>query len=524
LFAAFEASLEELHTIVFRFAELKKYDVTRHALNKIKELISQYLIARNRSLRVPGSSMALFYPSENRFDGVLSRQLERLKAHADRGIGYSDQELVKEVVTVLADICKISLNIQSFFAERGENPVTGFISAYLWGAIQNAATRRLDDVALEGADHVRDLCKESINRQFYLDARMLTDRLEQLATISIASRNDVVLQGAVRALSDCLLHNSIVGYPGSHITQHLLEHLVRIVKWRLDSPLGLDMNKVSYSIGPFISPTESSSLAQISANLANGISQLSSTQEWNRVGQLRSSYKSLHDDLWRHLADMGLESVKKNSFLMHFINSSAEEIIRIHFWLLQTTDLSKIEPIDMKSAQEQYSRDSFREKIQEFVSWQITGVYSRIIPAMFEYNQLNYLDETIELQCTLAFWCINFEMTGVAIDVSKRIMKACQRLTDPYRSARTSTHVAHIGIYALATGANEVFDSAKRQYQELRTTFRENYPDLRFVGDFESVERELIEERPQFAFSSHDQTFYSVVTPAHIRAFFKLIN
>jgi hypothetical protein len=516
--------LDELHTIVVRFAELKKYDVTRHALSEITQLISQYLIVRDRSLRVPGSSMALFFPSENRFDGVLTRQLERLKAQADRGIGYPDQELVKEIVTVLAEISKASLNIQSIFPEHGENPVTGFISAYLWGVLQNAAMRRLDDVALEGADHVRDLCKESINRQFYLDARMLTDRLEQLATISIASLNDVVLQASVRALSDCLLHNSIFGFPGSHITQHLLEHLVSITKLRLNSPLGLDMNKVSYSIGPFISPTESSSLAQITVALANNIAQLSRAEAWNRLRQLRSSYESLHVDLWRHLADIGLESVKKNSFLMHYINSSSEEIIRIHLWLLQATNLPRIQPADMQSAQEQHLRDSFREKIQQFISWQITGVYSRIVPAMFEHNQLNYLDETIELQCTFAFWCINVDMPEVAISVSERIAKACERLTDPFRSARTSTHLAHIGVYALAKGANNVLDAAKQRYQELRTTFKENHADLSFVGDFESVERELIEERPQFAFSSHDQAFYSVVTPAHIHAFFKLIN
>jgi hypothetical protein len=41
--------------------------------------------------------MALFFPSENLFDGVLTRQLEQLKAHAGRGITQGDQELIKEV-------------------------------------------------------------------------------------------------------------------------------------------------------------------------------------------------------------------------------------------------------------------------------------------------------------------------------------------------------------------------------------------------------------------------------------------
>jgi hypothetical protein len=67
-------------------------------------------------------------------------------------------------------------------------------------------------------------------------------------------------------------------------------------------------------------------------------------------------------------------------------------------------------------------------------------------------------------------------------------------------------------------------DKGGTYFQELRTTFRKNYADLRFVGDFESAEKELIEQDPHFAFSSHDQAFYSAVTPAHIHEFSKLID
>jgi hypothetical protein len=528
--------VEELQTIVFRFAELKRYDVVQHALSEIQELLSLYLLVRDRSLRVPGSSMGLFFPSEIRFDSVLTRQLERLKSQAARGIERSDQELIKEVAAVLAELSRVSLGVHSYFAEHGENPVTGFISAYLWGVIQDSAMRKLDDVPLEGADHLRDLCRNLIDHQFFLNALTQAQRLEELATISAANLNDIVLHAAVGGLSGCLLHSALHTYPGTHTTNDLIERLVRITKLRLASPLGLDMNTVSYSIGPFISPTEPSSLVAVNVQLANGIAQLSATEDkanWDVLSRLRSSYEEVHDRLWLHLSEIGVESIKKNSFLTHYVNSSLEEIVRINVWLLAPTRMPKIESTeeDWKTAHEQYSRDSFMETVRRFLSWEITGVYSRMIPSMFEHKQLNYFDDTMEHQCVFAFWCIDVGMTEIATDACDRIFKACARLrgeegvTDPYRSARTAIHIAEIGIYALARGAAAVADVAQQRYQELRSAFEDRYPKLRFVGDFESAETELTERgRRGLVFSVHDQTFFSAVTDDEIHMFFRLIH
>ena len=43
------------------------------------------------------------------------------------------------------------------------------------------------------------------------------------------------------------------------------------------------MSRVSYSIGPFISVTERSSLAQINIALVNGIVKLSSADHWETL-------------------------------------------------------------------------------------------------------------------------------------------------------------------------------------------------------------------------------------------------
>ena len=103
LFAAFEVSLDELQTIVFDFSERKKYNLTRHALDELRKLLSAYLVARDNTLQVPSSTMAMFFPSEMRFDPLLTRQLERFNAHVARGISNSDQEFVEQVVSVLGD-------------------------------------------------------------------------------------------------------------------------------------------------------------------------------------------------------------------------------------------------------------------------------------------------------------------------------------------------------------------------------------------------------------------------------------
>jgi hypothetical protein len=527
LFAAFQLSLDELHVIVGRYAELKKYDVTRHAFGEIRSLLSEYLIARDRSLRIPSSRMGMFFPSETRSDPLLTQQLEQLKSHAGRAIANSEQELVKEVTGTLTDLSKASWRVRSYFRDHGSNPVTSLIAAYLWGAVKDAAGRRLDDVAILGADQLRELCIGSVDRDLYLDATTQAQRLEDLGMSGVLALNDVVLNAAVRGLSDCLFHSCAYGRPGTFITQHLLEELFRLSKLRLSSPLGLDMNRVSYSVGPFISVTERSSLAQINIALVNGIVKLSSADDWETLGKLRSSYRELNDHLWLHLAELGIDAVKKNSFLTHYLNSSLEEIVKSHVWLYRAMEkLPEIEALDFRSVREQHARVSFREETRNFISWQTTGIYSRIIPAMFEHKQLGYLDDTLELQSLFAFWCIDLEMQDSALSATKRIVDACKQLlpTDAYRSARQSILIAQVGIYALARDAERILADVLNEYRNLRAQFKERYPDLRFVGDFESAEDDLLEGRAHLLLDSHAQQFRSVVAREHIVLFFQLLD
>lgn len=528
-FTALQLSLDELHVIIVRYAELKKYDVTRHALGEVRDLLSRYLTVRDRSLRVPSSTMGLFFPSENRFDALLTQQLEQLKAQVDRGVANSDQELAKEITGTLSDLSKASWPVRSYFPDHGSNPVASFITAYLWGAIKEASNRRLEDVALVGADQLRELCTGSIDRDLYLDATTLAGRLEELGTGAILALSDVVLNAAVRGLSDCLLHNCAHGRPGTFITKHLLEQLFRLSTLRLSSPLGLDMNKVAYSVGPFISVTERSSLAQSNIVLVNGIAKLSGTDDWKNLQRLRSSYQELNDRIWLHLAELGKVAVKKDSFLMHYLNSTSEEMVKSHVWLCHVIEkLPTIDVRDWESARERDNRIAFGKDIRNFISWQTTGVYSRVIPAMFEHKQLRYLDDALELQALFAFWCMDLSMVDSAISASQRIVDACKRLLqeegDAYRSARQSILLAEVAIYALAKNEERVQTIATEEYRDFRTQFREAYRDLRFAGDFESAERDILEGGGHVMFDSHAQQFRSVVRREHVHSFFQTLG
>jgi hypothetical protein len=522
IFAAFESSLEELQSVVFDFSERKKYTLTRHALSELRTLISAYLIARDHALRVPSSTMAMFFPSEMRFDPLLTRQLERFKAHAARGISNSDQEFVKQIVLVLSDLSIASLQSRSYFAEQGENSVTTFVSAFLYGSIQDAAIRRLDDVSLEGADHLRDLCKALIDRRLYVSGLTQIGNLEKLATISVFNGSDVVLSVALRSLCDCLLHNCTRGHPHTHITSHLLESLFRLTNARLASPLGLDTTQVEYSVGPFVNPAERSSFAGITVAVVNGIATLSRSDDWETLGRLRSVHEELHDRAWLDFAELGIEAVKKNSFLLHYINSTLQEVVRAFFYLFNTLEeLPRIEERDLNTAREQDRRDRFRDEVEDKIGWSATGVYSRIIHAMFEHQQLNYLQDTIKNQALFAFWAMKARVEKVAVDATERIFSACAQLQDRkyddvYDSARLAMHIAQIGIYAIALEAQPILVVARERYATLRRTFREKYPDFRFSGDFESAERELLEggwARGAIIIDRHDQDFFQLSLP-----------
>jgi hypothetical protein len=529
LFNAFEASLDELQEMVFDFSERKKYDLTRHALSELGDLLAAYLVARDRSLRVPTGTMAMFFPSETAFDGVLTRQLERFKAHAERGILNSDQEFVKQVTRTLAVLSIASMQSRSYFPEHGENSVSAFVSAYLSGSIESAAVRKLDDVALEGADHLRDVCKALIEKTLYMGASTLINNLERLAMISVLTRSDVVLSTAVRALSDCLLHNVAYGSPGTHVTRHLLQSLMRVMHARLASPLGLEMSKVNFSVGPFISPTEQSSFAAIQIAMVNGIAGTSRADQREPLERLRSFYEELHDRAWLDFAELGIEAVKKNSFLLNYINSTLEETAKANFWLLNALNLPSPEASGWEEAREQDLRQRFRKEVENKISWETTGVYSRILLAMFEHRQLSMLNDTIELQAIFAFWATRALIQEVAIDATERIFKACMQLQDPqhenmYDSARLAINLAKIGIYAIATDNEKIFRTALEKYSAVRRAFLGRYPDEHFVGDFQSAEDELTEEgRARGGLPMVDPLdveFFSTATVEHIRTFF----
>jgi hypothetical protein len=129
-----------------------------------------------------------------------------------------------------------------------------------------------------------------------------------------------------------------------------------------------------------------------------------------------------------------------------------------------------------------------------------------------------------EKQCLFAFWAMRAHMEDVAIDATERIFRACAQLQDPqYRdvcaSARLAVHIAQIGIYAIVSNAQPIFRAAVERYATLRRTFRERYLD--FGGDFESAERELIEEgETRLMIDPHDREFFSTVTPNQIRTCF----
>jgi len=533
LFGTFEASLDELQAMVFDFSEREKYDLTKHALGELSNLLGAYLAARDRSLRVPTSTMAMFSPSETTFDGILTRQLERLKAHAARGISKSDQEFVKQVTGTLAAMSISSLQSRSYFAEHGENSVTAFVSVYLSGVVQDAALRKLDDVAMEGADHLRDLLKALIEKKLYITALTHIDNLERLATISVLNRSDVVLSVTVRALSDCLLHNSIYGNAGTHITSHLLKSLLRVTQARLASPLGLEMMKVNFSVGPFISPSERSSFAAVHIAIVNGIAEMTRNDQRQPLNRLRPLYEELHDRAWLDFAELGVEAVKKNSFLLHFINTTVEGTVKANFWLISALDLPPLAREGWEVAGEQNHREKFRKEVGEKIRRETTGIYSRIIPAMFEHHQLSYLDDTIKLQALFAFWAMRVPTEEVTIDAIERIFKACMLLQDPqysdtYASARLAINVAQIGIYALATGADRTFRIAAEKYGAIRSAFLERYPNFHFVGDFDSAERELTEERHSRAhlimLDPRDSEFFSRAAPEHIHKFFAALG
>ena len=218
--------------------------------------------------------------------------------------------------------------------------------------------------------------------------------------------------------------------------------------------------------------------------------------------------------------------------MLHYINSTVEETVAANFQLVGALqNLPALEEHGRESVHELYLRERFLDEVKRKITWEMTAIYSRLIPAMFEHEQLDYLDESVKAECLFSFWAMRFNIEEIPVSAINMIFNACKELQDPkhkrvYDSARLSTHIAEIGTLAIASKSQKVLRTALQQYAALWRAFRERYPDRHFVGDFESAERELIEEQGtrSFLLDRHDIEFFRNVTPEQIHSFFAALE
>ena len=101
-------------------------------------------------------------------------------------------------------------------------------------------------------------------------------------------------------------------------------------------------------------------------------------------------------------------------------------------------EMPRIAEEDRETAFAQYHRERFRDRLKEKIGWETTGTYSRIIPAMFEHKQFNYLGDTLQMQCLFAFCAMRAHMEDVA---PESLEGSLEHVTNSgTRSSAMSTH------------------------------------------------------------------------------------
>lgn len=528
LFAAFELSLTELHTIVFTFSEKRKHDLTQHALSVIEQLLQRYLLMRNGALRIPNSVSAMFQAGDMTFDPLLTRQLEQLNSHGRRALASGEQELLKQVMSTLSNLMIFSVSVEPAASVPGESSVASFVAAYHWGLLKDAALKRQDDVALEGADQMLTLARTLIGKSSVVTASSVVQNLESAALISILSANDVVLGSQVRVLSLLLRSNASSQHPTSHLTRDILRSLEKIVLGKLEQGIGLDYPQVNFSLGPFLSVTENSSLAHTMIAIANATAQALHEKNYDRANRLMSAYGELNDTLWKYFTDIGVAAARRETFLPQFIYVSVHEILKVHFWLVTFLSKVEVEESNIETARMSYRVRDFQEKLEDYINWQTIGIFSRIVPVAIENNK-KFLDEILDTLFDATMLATEATME-LAVAIQEQIARICEKLMDKqfmYEGPRKSVYIAKIGAFAAAHGNEYVQAASVNTYTTLLRQWLDMYPEQPdFVGSFGSSERELLEEirNPSFVLNEAERRWAEAVQAKHIRVFFMKVE
>ncbi len=472
------ADIAQVFDIVREYIPRRKYDVTIAGFTAIAYTVARYFQARKNSMDTSQMFIAL-----SRSNGFLVDIYEQLAALNRISIGDRDLATTQQNLRCFQVIVIQAINYPSL-TQQGESSTINMALGYLKGNAQDAIRAGLDDAGLDAIRILRDI-DTTLPKEMYLATQTIIDDIYQLALTGIVSHKFYIVDEAVSAIVQ-IYNRRVKPYESSVSRRLIFDKLKAISKFYLEAGFNISVNCEGLSAAFSILNDNSLPRAFINSMLAI------TPENFDDDGVM---------DLFHFYRDVGQKAAETDSFLLHFIVQSIENIVMAA----------------MNIFGEKEDKDKYEDILDEFI-W-LLSVYWYSYEKQPNNNRSNHIELTgIDNLTAIALRAIELGYYKFAKrvigQISSVISTSLKKEVNEYRIPRMLVHLAKVGTFARVKGVKELEAEAFAEIISLNTRFLEQaqkevekeYFDKRYK---EALHKELWEMYLDFDKRDHITAFDS---------------
>ncbi len=491
---------DELFSIVRTYASTQKYDHTARALNAIADLLVQYLRLRDRTI-LTTPLLEVWLGNLPRYDSFLVEQLDNIAEVHRSALASSDIRLSRQVLSVLRYVGVHSVKIRPFIEEAGQNSITNLVMSYTYPAVEQAASKGLDDITLQGCYVLSAVGRVMTAEGFYLGSHGLIGDLQKLAGFGIAQRKAFIIREAVEGIGQIMATALMVSLAETYTLQTALDALkiIATLEVSIPQPWLPGSQNVQTALGPFLDLTSPTSLAQLEIMAIRRISEAEDKKDKRLISAAEAMLKEFNDQLWSWFSEVGAKAAKTESFALHFIDKNIREIANQQLSLYEAIRARVVPP------DESWRRDQFVDRLLHDFSWLIGATYWRIYDGFGEEIKTNLVRDFFGTLSQIGIRCVELHLDENAVVAAENLLTLAKKglkkqVEHGYGPPRIAEHIARIGIVALKRDrgqvVNRTVDLLVEFQGEYTKTFRD-IPQLQFqlLTEIDNLKRERAEVR-----------------------------
>lgn len=426
-------------------------------LKKINIIYQRYFLMRkNTSIILPSG---LFFVNLSDSHSFMAPGLERLMAIGEGYLRDNDDRGITNVIKFFVELCTASSEIHYVTISPRENPIFSQCRGYLDYLVKSIIKAKSFEASFQSAAAYGKIGVLVIDKDLIYEYEPVLKKLEEIAIHSLANREEIVVQTAIRSY-DTLLSRLVLRRDSSNVRiKSLFEHVKWLVLLAYKSTKVDSLENNYFTIDTLALPFNTS--AKLCLQLIQAIEE---SKDVKFCDSKKKLFFDLLENLWFTLRYLS-EQMKNADHLL--IKTFGDTIAVVGGLLLELTQNEK-----------------WTNERKELIKWASTYVYQT---AWFAHGaekiegNLNF-DSLVEADTKIGIRALQTDIDKIANDTAKAINSLANEMLKKqtgdhfgFTEPRIMVRTCFIGVLALKLDKRKIFNEVVRQIRSFETAYETKY-------------------------------------------------